>query len=170
MTLIGAPLENYAQQHSDSVVMSIGDDETEFLFTAQDKATRIVIPVGYQLVAKRFFTQEPPTADELEYAINYIEDEIMKVAANIPHLGVEWVTNLAFVRSFAMQCFVKEAETLVLNRVDLERLFGEYAEIITGRPPRSYEPDISPVFYAQLLIFREYFHHLKFERITIISK
>ena len=59
---------------------------------------------------------------------------------------------------------------MVLSRDALEYVFGQYAEIAMGRPPRPHESDISPRFYAQMLILREYLHHLGFEQVTVIEQ
>lgn len=62
-----------------------------------------------------------------------------------------------------------DSSVIELSRDVLETLFGQYAEISMGRPARGQEAEASPIFYAQLLILREYLHHLKFDAIHIID-
>lgn len=164
-------LERYLSAHPHSVIMDIGQCESRFSFWQESALTQVVLPIGTEMIAKRHFPHTPPTYDDIEYAINDIEDEIEKVAALIPleGNGYQFISFNSYLRQLALACFVKEADIMVLPRTSLERLFGEYAEIVTGRPPRSYEPDVSPLFYSQLLIFREYFHHLKFTQVTLVN-
>ena len=161
-------VERYLAAHQNQIMMDIGDSESLFSFWQDNTLTQVVLPIGFAAIAERHFPHTPPTYDDIEYAINDIEDEIEKVASLIPHQDYQLVTQNEYIRQLALACFVQESPTMLLSRTALERLFGEYAEIVTGRPPRDYEPDISPLFYAKLLIFREYFHHLKFTEVTIL--
>ena len=142
-------------------------DQTTSLFRSEADGLSISLPLGYELVASRYFRHTPPNYDDIEYAINYIEDEIEKVVKRIPALNTELVTEVGFIRRIALLCGCPDEPQIRLGRDTLERLFGRYAEIAVGRPPRADETDVSPTFYAQLLIFREFMHHLKFEQIVI---
>lgn len=148
-----------------TIFMIIGASESSFHLNHQ--RSTVTLPVGYDLVSSRYFTHTPPTYDDIEYAINYIEDEIEKVVPKIPTAGFTLITNVAFIRVIALLSGAQDMTEIRLQRDDLEYLFGQYAEIAMGRPPRPHEADLSPKFYAQLLIFREFMHHLKFNYIEI---
>lgn len=151
-----------------AVLMQIGETESQFSFV--DHTLNVMtLPIGYRGISERYFKHTPPTYDEIEYAINDIEDEIERVAKHIPHDGYHLVTDTAYIKTIAKLTRFDDTVPTMLSRDEMERLFGEYAEIVTGRPARSYEPDISPLFYAQLLIFREYMHHLKFTHVKLID-
>ncbi len=159
-------LSAYNLPADNTVLMRIYEQETIFYI---DKET-VTLPVGFELISQRYFKHTPPIYDDIEYAINYIEDEIEKVVHQIPYQNYQLISDTPYVRELAHLCFLDYAPLMLLQRQNLERLFGEYAEIVTGRPPQAYEPDISPKFYAQLLILREYMHHLKFTELTILKE
>lgn len=151
---------------SKNVLMTIGGNESSF--AVEDKQDVVFLPVGFDLVSLRYFKHSPPTYDDIEYAINYIEDEIERVAKKVPYDGYSLVTDQPFIRDLAKLSGAVGVEGKGrFQRDDLERLFGLYAEIAAGRPAQSDESDTSVTFYAQLLIFREFMHHLKFEYIVV---
>lgn len=162
---VDTPVNSSVQPSIQPVILTI--DQTTSLFRSEPDALVITLPVGYELVASRYFRHTPPNYDDIEYAINYIEDEIEKVVRQIPAVNAELVTEVGFIRRIALLCGCPDEPHIHLGRDVLERLFGRYAEIAVGRPPRADETDVSPMFYAQLLIFREFMHHLKFEQIVI---
>lgn len=152
---------------SHTVLMLI--DKSESFFYLNDESEQLIsLQVGYEDISNRFFKHTPPTPDDIEYAINYIEDEIERVVPRIPTNYALYNAN-DFIRQIASLCGIKTSSSMILTRDQLEYLFGQYAEISMGRPARSNEADISPLFYAQLLIFREFMHHLKFSSLTIIE-
>ncbi len=148
-----------------AILFEISSDESVF-YLSEDN--RVTLPVGYQLVSTRFFRHTPPNADDIEYGINYIEDEIAKVVHSVPSQSRPLFTVTDFVRSLALLCFIPDQPVIELSTRQLENLFSQYAEIIVGRPPRSDEPDTSPEFFAKLLILREFMHHFKVEGIRIV--
>lgn len=130
-----------------TVFMQIRENESVFCFKKND-VIFVTIPVGFELISSRYFKHTPPTYDDIEYAINYIEDEIEKVVPMIPMNGHHLVTNVSFVREIAHLCGIEYKQEMNLLRDDLEYLFGQYAEITMGRPPKAHETDISQRFYA----------------------
>lgn len=131
--------------------------------------TEISIPVGFKYISDRYFKHTPPTPAEIEYAINEIEDEIEKIVPKLA--GYETVYNSdGFIVHLALLSKVDDALVMVLSRDCLESVFGQYAEISMGRPASSAESDISPLFYAQILLIREFMHHLKFNQLNVIHE
>ena len=160
--------ERLALVQPNAIFMRILENESCFCFRNKETIT-VTLPVGSDLISTRYFKHTPPTYDEIEYAINYIEDEIEKAARSIPADNHPLVTDSSYIREIARLCGVEYSTAMHLSRDALEYLFGQYAEIAMGRPPRRHESDISPRFYAQLLIFREFMHHLKFDHVTVID-
>ncbi|WP_165313575.1 hypothetical protein [Vibrio ziniensis] len=152
---------------SRTILMRI--NETESSFFLSNNQTIISLPVGFDLISTRYFKHTPPTYDDIEYAINYIEDEIEKVVPQIASNGFTLITDMGFIRQIAILSGLTDSSEIHFKRDDLEYIFGQYAEIAMGRHPYPHESDISPKFYAQLLIFREFMHHLKFDYVTIKS-
>jgi len=159
---------DYEKFHPHTVFLQIDENESSFCLASSGIVT-LTLPVGFAAIGDRYFKHTPPTYDEVEYAINFIEDEIEKIAPMIPRSGCHLVTDTPFVRNIAQLCGVDTSPEMPLSRDTLEYVFGQYAEIAMGRPPRPYESDISPRFYAQLLILREYLHHLLFDHVTVIA-
>lgn len=150
-----------------TILMMIDADESVFYFH-KDAEISISIPVGYQFISERFFKHTPPTPDDIEFAINYIEDEIERIVPKIPQDVVLYNAN-SFIQHIAFLCGVETGAVMILMRDQLEYLFGQYAEISMGRPARDLETEATPLFYAQLLIFREFMHHMKFPSLKIIN-
>jgi len=165
---IESVFDGYEKLHPNTVFMQIHASETSFCLKSSGTVT-LTLPLGFAAIGNRYFKHTPPTYDEVEYAINFIEDEIEKIAPMIPRSGCHLVTDTPFVRDIAKLCGVDTAQEMLLSRDTLEFVFGQYAEIAMGRPPRPHESDISPRFYAQLLILREYLHHLLFDHVTVIA-
>ncbi len=151
-----------------NIVLMMIDKSGSFFYFKDDSEQLISLPVGYEDISNRFFKHTPPTPDDIEYAINYIEDEIERVVPRVPTNYVLYNAN-DFIRQIAALCGIKTSSAMSLTRDQLEYLFGQYAEISMGRPARNNEADTSPLFYAQLLTFREFMHHLKFSSLTIIE-
>lgn len=148
---------------SNNLFMKIASNESVFYFEEKEVKT----PIGFDLVASKFFNHAPATADEIEYAINYVEDEIEKI---VPILGKDRFiveSDDSFLTDIALLCGEKEDNIIELHKDKIEYLFGLYAEVSQGRVPFAFQTDLSPVFYAQLLILREYVHHLKFDILKI---
>lgn len=95
-------------------------------------------------------------------------DEYFISRTKIPQDVVLYNAN-SFIQHIASLCGVETGAVMILMRDQLEYLFGQYAEISMGRPARDLETEATPLFYAQLLIFREFMHHMKFPSLKIIN-
>ncbi|BBN59495.1 hypothetical protein [Hydrogenovibrio marinus] len=158
-------MQNSLAMGEHTVYLQITETESTFTFK-QPGITKVTLPVGFGLVSNAYFKHTPPTYSEIEYAINFIEDEIEKIVPMIPVDGFRLVSETPFIKGMASLAGVSDSDEMILSRDSLECLFGLYAEIAMGKRPSAYEPDISPKFYAQLLMLREFMHHLKFAQIT----
>ncbi len=129
----------------------------------------VVLPIGSKKTPEDFFRHVPPTPDEIEYAINFLEDHIIpcrselsvnsalySVSPTIQEIASQWEKDIA-------------TETTILPIKEMEGIFSRLSAIITGRP---YSTDTLPEtfeFAASLLILREIMHHLSFHNITILK-
>ncbi|MFM2478928.1 hypothetical protein [Celerinatantimonas sp. MCCC 1A17872] len=159
----------FAKNDEPIIAFSIQPQQTVLMSQAFAKsAPNITLEIGYENIAKQYFHHEPPTADELEYAINTIEDEIAKVTHQVPS-GLFVCQDKAIIHLAKLSGVT--TEPMQLPRTQLESLFSQYAEIITGRPARERdgETDVSAIFYARLLILREMMHHLKFSQLLCLG-
>lgn len=152
-----------------------------------DTIQRITIPFGYLHVRSAYFMHTPPTPDDIEYAINYIEDEIEKIVPRVNHASqlCTFDSDVMAIGQLATMTPAQDAawadidspEQLVAlgqpSQIDLERdimeaLFNRYAAISMGRPATAERFATDATFYARLLILRELMHHLKFKSLRIL--
>ena len=171
MRVINQQVDAILSHHTENdAVVFLTIDENESLFELRDGLqTEISIPVGFKNISDRYFKHTPPTPAEIEYAINEIEDEIEKIVPKLA--GYETIYNRDdFIIHLAQLSQVDDAPVMAFLRDRLELVFGQYAEISMGRPPSSVESDISPLFYAQILLIREFMHHLKFNQLNVIHE
>ena len=114
------------------------------------------LPWGAESLARRLMRHTPPTALELEQAIETIEPEIMALRLHLPAgtlivLGGAWPQALA-------------ATDPGLHRDAVENLFQHLAAIAQGRPAGIDALPTDPTFFAAVLLLRELMHHLGLER------
>jgi len=126
-----------------------------------------ILPLGNENTSREFFKHIPPTPDEIEYAINYIEDIIIPIKKLLP-TSSELYSISPIIREIALQSEkVIPAKEIVLPIKDMEDIFSRLAVIISGRPYSTDTLPESSSFASSLLILREFMHHLGFQNITI---
>ncbi|RXJ99467.1 hypothetical protein CRU98_05425 [Arcobacter sp. CECT 8986] len=153
------------ENKSNILYMKIESMKTIFFYDEKS----IEIPVGYDLVHEKFFYSSIPTPNEIEYAINYIEDEIEKVVPLLPKKYLLY-TKEKFILDIAILCNENISDITSLSKDKMEYIFGEYANVSQGAVASSYQKDLSADFYAKLLILREYMHHINFDYLKIYNK
>jgi hypothetical protein len=111
-------------------------------------------------LANACIRHDPPTAGELEHAIDVVEDALM--AARPPRLDGAGLT--AFEPTLRRLPGL-EAEGATLSRDDVEALFQQLASMALGMPNRLGAVVADREVAAALVITRECMHHLGFESI-----
>ncbi len=125
--------------------------------------------IGTLKTIREFFRHNPPTLDEVESAIQVLEDEVMPLHKLIP-LGFGLYTTDTTIMKIAQQTvFTRHSAGVVLARTDMEQVFGRLAAIISGRPANQDILPITNTFVATLLILREVMYHLGFMNITVLE-
>jgi len=126
-----------------------------------------VFPLGGEKTSREFFKHIPPTPGEIEYAINFIEDEIIPIKKFLP-MDSNLLTVSPVIRGIALQSDkVPASENIVLSIKEVEDVFSRLALIISGRPYSTDTLPESSSFAASLLILREFMHHWGFQIIHI---
>ncbi len=139
-----------------------------YLNRGENYSESIALDLGSQYVADRFFSEFPPTFDEIDGAINYIEEELDKIKDEFNNIKVlftddeigEHIAQLAYNTS-------KEDVYISIPQIELENVFNRFAAIVKGLPASQ---DVLPdniEFAAYLLIIREVMHHLNFEKLVV---
>ena len=124
--------------------------------------------IGSQLVSDRFFSDFPPTYDDIDHAINFTEELLAKIQHLYDAESVLYTSDI-MSKEIARLAFntSRERSLISLSRIELEHVFNRLADIVKGLPPAQ---DVLPhnnEFAAYLLILREVMHHLQFDRILV---
>ncbi len=132
-----------------------GEDSTTLSWGA---ASEIVLPVGATAIAGTLFRHDPPAPDELEQAIDAIEDALtatgLRQAGRGELLAIEpLLLDLLGLRLAGERC----------TREAVEAQFQQLASLSLGYPGKLFEPLTAPEEAAKLLILRECMHHLGYE-------
>jgi exopolyphosphatase/pppGpp-phosphohydrolase len=148
-------------------LLRIGPDTTVLATGVDNLRTALFeLKIGIRRTSHDFFRSEIPSPAEVEDAINFIEDELMKASA-LAESPSELITFDAGIRSIAAEAGVEDE--VYLGRQAMEELFTRYALISLGRPEAFDTLKMDREFFANLLILREVMHHLGFERIRIVA-
>ncbi|HBX46686.1 hypothetical protein [Limibacterium fermenti] len=148
------------------LILHIGEDFT-FLINANgtDKAPQSwVLPIGSNVTSNKYFIHKPPTADEIEYAIIEVEDEIMALNPTIEKGKYRLMSFDPLVHDIAGYAGVTGNK---LPIKEMESVFSRVAAIVSGRPASMDILPDSNEFAAGLLIVREVMHHLYFQEIIL---
>lgn len=147
-------------------VISIEGFQT-VLLTTDKEANTICISLNIGTITiGALFHHEPPTPEEIETAINIIEDELMLAVPLLQHETVLTCKD-AFVQTIFGLAGNNSSNTLSIKA--MEELFSRFAYIAMGHSPQT---DIIPLdanFAANFLILREIMHHLKFEQLNLLA-
>jgi hypothetical protein len=130
-------------------------------FNHGQKQDEIVLNSGYELVANTYFKNDIPSEEETEYAINFIEDELMsnkKLVSN----NEELVIQSQIVEEVFHKYTINQK---VIQRQEIEDLFSKIARVVM-RKYATEGLEITRESFAVLLLIREITHHLKFNYIT----
>lgn len=124
------------------------------------------IDIGVESIARNWFKHEPPTALELERAIEVIEDALERLRDLIAD-DLRLLSEDKGVLEIAAFAVAPDQVASPLNRELVEQTFGRLADIVQGRPASIERLPESRFFAARLLILREFMHHMKFDKITL---
>ena len=116
------------------------------------------LPFGIVTLAENYLRHTPPTALELERAIEEIEPAIMALEL---HLSPGTTMALDGVEADRL-----ELPATGLDRDEVERLFQRLAAISLGRPASIEGLPVDPRYFAAALVLRELMHHLDVGRVV----
>ncbi|MCY1719009.1 hypothetical protein OU798_01560 [Prolixibacteraceae bacterium Z1-6] len=126
---------------------------------------KITLKTGAQHIAESFFKQNLPAEAETEYAINFIEDELMshKKLMNDNE-------KLVCADKSLMAIFERNGlKQGIVSREAVEYLFTQYAYVVLGASGFVQNVDVNRYDFAALLVLREIMHHLNFDEIEVID-
>ena len=124
----------------------------------------VVIGVGADELAEAVFQHDPPSALEIEHAIDRIEDALTASGLRHGDRGDALVDDPPLHAMLGWQGGLGRA-----SREDVERLFQDLAAALPTKPVFLRDVPAGRVAAARLLILRECLQHLGFDRIAIRS-
>ena len=146
-------------------VLHIGEQQTAVAAGTDAEPNAIFkLSIGSQKTAAEYFQHNPPTPGEIENAIVVVEDA---VARTIISGSTMLFTMDDAIRKIALISGVSDRPELILTRDAMERTFERFTEVILGRLGSREEIPVDVKFAANLLILREFMHHLQFLAINI---
>ena len=135
-----------------------------FQFQQEKEITNeVTLPLGYKLLVTKFFKQDIPTEAETEYAINYIEDELMSNKTLRNELKELYIPDKRILEVFQKN----GSSDYSYSRQRVEDLFSRYAYTIMGGAITETQSAITREDFSTILILREILHHLNFETIHL---
>lgn len=138
-----------------SIHLQIGPEQCDVTLPGQPPR-QISLPLGSTSLPLR---RTPPTPYELELAIAEIEDVLMYENPPLPHGAALHLTS--------QQPLAAILGAHELQRADIERAFGQLAAQLEGDPLAAGHFPLEPAFVAELLILREWMHHLDAPEVTL---
>jgi exopolyphosphatase/pppGpp-phosphohydrolase len=147
-------------------VLHIGEEQTAVASGSGVESAVITLALGSRRTATDHFKHEPPTAIEMENAIQAVEDEVARVRPMIVR-DSKLFTADAVIRDIARLAGVADSTEHALSLDAMERTFDRLAAISLGTPASQEGIPSSAAFAATLLILREFMHHLRFSSIIV---
>jgi hypothetical protein len=147
-------------------IVSIGKEELRFLYLDGEKQSKeVLLKAGYEYISKTFYKHDIPTEAEVEYAINFIEDELMSEKSLLNNNERFLCLDQAVLEILQKN---NESKELYSSR-DIENIFSGYARLSMGEPISRSGLQTTREDFAIILILREIMHHLKFKEIHIMQ-
>lgn len=141
--------------------------DAEHTTLATDSGHDVVLAVGVQTISKDFFRHEPPSAFDMERAIDAIEDAL--TSSRLPHAERgELVTSEPLLQAWASSGHPPGTDTQ-LSLDEVEAIFQRLASASLGHPGALIGLPQGRAAAAAMLILRECMHHLGFNSVRILS-
>ena len=150
------------EQGHETLLLSLGDSQSRVQITGAGGVSQTFsLALGLNAMTPGPFRRDPPTPLELEQAIMVVEDELMRIAPQIPP-GLQ----------LTLRSQPSLAAVLGDNQLDrdlVEQAFGQLAAMAEGDPLAASLLPRDEHVAAVLLIVREWLHHLASESVLIVE-
>ena len=123
------------------------------------------IKIDWNLVMARFIRNPIPGESEIEAAINYIEDELMKDLRLVNKNGLDLYTDNAELSRLLRN----GSDQSEFTKNDIEKEFTRYAHLSMGGSSVVSGVEMDVERYMALLVVREILNHLNFDSLKISS-
>jgi len=152
-----------SQAGSLTTLLHIGSEHAVVLSGQGDKPDQVQqLDLGTARIASDFFRHDPPASHEIERAIDFVEDQIMRLGRQGDVATTLWST------SPALQAFGAVAgPTMPIETV--EQWFQRLASASLGHPGAMQGLPSGREAAAALLVLREFMHHRGHASVVVID-
>ncbi len=146
-----------------TTLLHIGDEHLVVLSGRGDKPETVrQLDLGAARVARDFFHHDPPASSEIELAIDFAEDEIMRLGKPTGVAATLWST------SHALQAWrALSGPTMTIETV--EQWFEQLASASLGQATALQGLPAGREAAAMLLVLREFMHHRGHASIVVVE-
>lgn len=145
--------------------LNIEKEVLTFQFQKDNEIVKqFTLSAGYKRISDTFFNRDIPNEAEVEFAINAIENELMRNKDLLERKGYLFTSDRNLIAFFNKN----GSNEHTYSRQDVEDLFSKYARVMMGAPSSEINAEITREDVAIVLILREIMHHLDFEELRII--
>jgi exopolyphosphatase/pppGpp-phosphohydrolase len=136
-----------------TTLLHIGDEHAVVLSGQGDKPETVrQIDLGAARIARAYFHHDPPTPQEIERAIDFVEDEIMRLGR-----PADVTTTLCGTAAALRAWGAVSGPTMTIETV--EQWFQRLASASLGQPGAMQGLPAGREAAATLLVLREFMHH-----------
>jgi hypothetical protein len=152
-----------SQTRSLTTLLHIGDEQAAVLSGQGDRPDHMQqIGLGAVRIARDYFHHDPPTSHEIELAIDFVEDEIMRLGKPLEDTTTLWSTSTALRAWSALA-----GPTLAIETV--EQWFQRLVSASRGQPAAIQGLPPGRDAAATLLVLREFMHHRGHATIVLVE-
>lgn len=142
-----------SQANALTTLLHVGDEHLVVLSGQGDKPQTVRrLDLGAERIARAYFHHDPPTSREIERAIDFAEDEIMRLGKPAEITATLWSTAPA-VRAWG----AVSGPTMTIESV--EQWFQRLTSASLGQPGELQGLPSGREAAATLLVLREFMHH-----------
>lgn len=127
----------------------------------------VMLEIGSLDIARRYFRHEPPTAGEMEAAIEVVEDALMPAIPRLRGFGT-LLTSDEKSLALASAAGFPAGAVAEFDLAAIESMFNHLVDVVNGRPATSEGLPSRNTFAANLLIVRELMHHADLRHLIVM--
>jgi exopolyphosphatase/pppGpp-phosphohydrolase len=146
-----------------TILLHVGDELAVVMSGQGDKPEHVhQLELGTVRIARDYFHHDPPTPQEIERAIDFVEDEIMRLGKPDDAATTLWSTSPALQPWSAVAGPAMTVETV-------EQWFQRLASASLGQPGAMQGLPSGREAAAALLVLREFMHHRGHASIFVVE-
>jgi exopolyphosphatase/pppGpp-phosphohydrolase len=163
LAAVAQEIERDAHAPADWTLLFIGDEELGVLGGGGDGLSAVNwLDIGPARIANQYFHHDPPMSQEVERAIDFVEDEIMRLGRPEQPAPLLWSAS-PVLRAWGAVA----GPHMIIESV--ETWFQRLASVSLGQPGAMAGLPEGREAAAVLLVLREFMHHRGHASITVLN-